>query len=93
MGKKRRIIAKPQKFGKKHVNHPLAKTVLKSEEKVEEVAVESKLEVKEPEPKPEPKAEVKKPEPKPEVKKSKIKKQATPAPARRTRRRTTNETN
>ena len=92
MGKKRKIISKPQKFGRKHANHPLAKAVLKSEE-VKEVAVEPKPEVKEPEPKPEPKPEVKKPEPKPEVKKSKIKKQATPAPAKRTRRRPTNETN
>ena len=96
MGKKRRIIAKPQKFGRKHVNHPLVKAGLKIEE-VEEVVIAPKPEIKKPEPKldpkPEPKAEVKKPEPKPEVKKTKVKKQATPSPAKRRRRRETRETN
>ncbi len=67
MGKKRRIIAKPQKFGKKHINHPLVKAGLSPEE-VEEVVIEPKsppvVEEVKPEPKPEPKkVEVKKEEP------------------------------
>jgi len=47
MGKKRKIISKPQKFGRKHANHPLVKATPKSEE-----VVELKPEIKKPEPAP-----------------------------------------
>ena len=86
MGKKRKIISKPQKFNKKHANHPLVKVALKSEE-VKEVVAEPKPEIKKPEPKP----EIKKPEPvavvkesKPETKKVEVNK----APTQRRRRKT-----
>ena len=77
MGKKRKIISKPQKFNKKHANHPLVKVALKPEE-VKEVVAEPKPEIK----KPEPVAVVK--ESKPEAKKA----QANKAPAQRRRRKT-----
>ena len=86
MGKKRKIISKPQKFNKKPANHPLVKVALKPEE-VKEVVAEPKPEIKKPEPKP----EIKKPEPVAVVKESKPeakKAQANKAPAQRRRRKT-----
>ena len=77
MGKKRKIISKPQKFNKKHANHPLVKVALKPEE-VKEVVAEPKPEIK----KPEPVAVVK--ESKPETKKVEVNK----APTQRRRRKT-----
>ena len=69
MGKKRKIISKPQKFARKHANHPLVKAAPKPEE-----VVESKPEVKKPEPKPAPAAPAVK-EAKPEPKKVEVKKE------------------
>ena len=64
MGKKRKIISKPQKFGRKHSSHPLAKPVAQLEESAPELKPEPVVEETKPEPKPEPKKiEVKKEEP------------------------------
>mgnify|MGYP003155415152 CR=1 FL=1 len=49
MGKKRKIISKPQKFGRKHANHPLVKAASKPEE-IKETVEKPKPEIKKPEP-------------------------------------------
>tara|TARA_B100001287_G_C22621802_1_gene500459 strand:- start:175 stop:411 length:237 start_codon:yes stop_codon:yes gene_type:complete len=78
MGKKRKIISNPQKYGKKFASHPLSKNTINLEQ-VESVS------------KPEPAIETKKPEL--ETKKPEVKKETTPAPTKRRRRRDKKETN
>ena len=79
MGKKRKIISKPQKFGKKHANHPLAKPVSKTEE-VKEVIVEAKPEPIVVEAKPEPKkVQTPKEEPRKRSRKASTTKKTKPA--------------